>query len=527
MLIVVAVGLLALLPLGLATLTFGRAFRASETAHQDAKLAAALGAANDRLAKAGAAALKSASLLARTLPVQRALRAHDEAALRRFVRRDGPAALAVVPPGKIAVSTGDDVVRTVAIVGAHGTIGRVVARIRLTPSLLAGIEEETGVTLLATHAGRVSSGRFQGLAVSGSGRPFDARFGGKGYRVQAMPKGASPRLIALEPRSSTDGAVLKREALTFGAGALTVAAAMLGLLFVAFNGAGRIRRRDGERNPLALVGDAFAAAHDLHALLPVILETTVDATGAGGGQLIWNREVVARLGSTGRTAGALVLSLDDAQDGSRLILHPSPKPFSAADRDLARSLVTQGRVALENARLSTIVQRQAVTDDLTELPNRRRFMEELRREIARVERDATPLALVLFDIDDFKRINDRCGHGAGDDVLRSTAEVIRARLRRTDMAGRLGGEEFGVLLPGTDARGGAALAEDIRGGLVRDIRVVGLTAPVTASFGVAVYHPGETEAEFLGDADKALYRAKAAGKNQVVVGRRLSSAGAP
>src|SRR5207237_2583695 len=145
---------------------------------------------------------------------------------------------------------------------------------------------------------------------------------------------------------------------------------------------------------------------------------------------------------------------------------------TAAERELARSLAGHGRIALDNARLHGVVRRQAVTDDLTDLSNRRRFMEALRQEVARSARLDTPLALVLFDLDHFKQINDRCGHQAGDDVLRSAADAIRARVRETDLAARIGGEEFALILPGTDRQGAVSLAEHLRRAVSRTVGVL-------------------------------------------------------
>ena len=123
----------------------------------------------------------------------------------------------------------------------------------------------------------------------------------------------------------------------------------------------------------------------------------------------------------------------------------------------------------------------------------------------------------MSDIDDFKRINDRYGHDAGDDVLREFAAVLRLTLRESDLAGRWGGEEFVMLLSGTDAGGGSHLAERVRAALLersfhgRDGAVFG----VTASFGVAQLQPGEGERQLFARADRALYEAKKLGKNRV------------
>jgi diguanylate cyclase (GGDEF)-like protein len=156
-----------------------------------------------------------------------------------------------------------------------------------------------------------------------------------------------------------------------------------------------------------------------------------------------------------------------------------------------------------------------VTDELTDLANRRRFMEVLQQEVARAARFDQPLALVLFDLDYFKQINDQYGHQMGDEVLRATAAVIRGRVRETDLPARVGGEEFGVILSGTDVQGAAALAENLRIDLTQLVDVLGPDSPVTASFGVAEIGRGGSAEFLIGSADRALYRAKALGRNRV------------
>jgi diguanylate cyclase (GGDEF)-like protein len=156
-----------------------------------------------------------------------------------------------------------------------------------------------------------------------------------------------------------------------------------------------------------------------------------------------------------------------------------------------------------------------VTDELTDLANRRRFMEDLEHEVARAARFGTPLALVLFDLDHFKQINDRYGHQVGDDVLRSTAAAMRNRVRETDLPARVGGEEFAIILAGTDIEGAVTMAEEFRLDLSQQVQVEGADWTVTASFGVAALHDNETAGALIGAADGALYRAKAEGRNRV------------
>src|SRR6185312_433806 len=128
----------------------------------------------------------------------------------------------------------------------------------------------------------------------------------------------------------------------------------------------------------------------------------------------------------------------------------------------AASLASHAVVALDNVRLHRIVERQALVDGLTGLANRRQCEESLADELARVQRFGGSLAVVVADLDWFKDVNDRHGHPAGDTVLRAFADLLQEELRDVDLAGRWGGEEFLMVLPGTDLTGGARVAERIR-----------------------------------------------------------------
>ncbi|MEW6581730.1 MAG: diguanylate cyclase [Actinomycetota bacterium] len=157
---------------------------------------------------------------------------------------------------------------------------------------------------------------------------------------------------------------------------------------------------------------------------------------------------------------------------------------------------------------------QARTDALTGLPNRRAFLEELDREVTRRRRHGRPLALVLMDLDNFKRVNDLHGHPVGDRVLCETARRLGAVVRAGETLGRLGGEEFAWLLPDTTSAGARDAAERGRRA------VAGAAFPVagaqTVSAGLSVLTHGDDDAEdLLRRADEALYRAKAAGRNTV------------
>jgi diguanylate cyclase (GGDEF)-like protein len=192
--------------------------------------------------------------------------------------------------------------------------------------------------------------------------------------------------------------------------------------------------------------------------------------------------------------------------------------FDDEQVEMVGSLAAQAVVALENARLHRIVERQALLDGLTGLANRRSVEETLRSEVARARRFDDKLCVVMADLDDFKRVNDTWGHPVGDDGLLMFAHTLRATVREMDVAGRWGGEEFVLVLPGTDAAGGARLAERARTALEsRTLDVEGEPVRLTASFGVAELSPTADVADLIAAADSALYEAKRTGKNRVMV----------
>ncbi|MFF7710423.1 diguanylate cyclase [Pseudomonas sp. NPDC007930] len=155
----------------------------------------------------------------------------------------------------------------------------------------------------------------------------------------------------------------------------------------------------------------------------------------------------------------------------------------------------------------------SITDALTGIYNRRYFQERLKSELDRAARDGLALAVIMLDIDHFKRINDQLGHAMGDKVLQVLCRRIGQRLRRTDVFCRLGGEEFMVLCPGSDARQATRLAEELRQAL-HEQPVDGLGI-VTASFGVAAWRPGEGADALLLRADSGVYAAKQGGRDRV------------
>ena len=185
-------------------------------------------------------------------------------------------------------------------------------------------------------------------------------------------------------------------------------------------------------------------------------------------------------------------------------------------------LATRDALRALNQRLET----QALEDELTRLANRRRFMRALEDEYARAIRHQRPLALIMFDVDYFKQYNDIYGHSAGDECLRTVAEVLRTGQKRpADLAARYGGEEFCLLLPETDADGAVQVAEQVRAGLeARALPHAGapwLRLSLSAGVNVCLPQPGDAAVQggmaLIEGADQALYAAKAAGRDQVML----------
>lgn len=186
---------------------------------------------------------------------------------------------------------------------------------------------------------------------------------------------------------------------------------------------------------------------------------------------------------------------------------PAAVEFLAA---LGRGLA----LGVENARVLTRLAQLASTDELTQLANRRRFTEALRLELARARRSEAPLSVVLADVDHLKRINDGFGHPAGDAAIRHVGDALKECCREIDLAARVGGEEFGLLLPATARLGAATAAQRIRHALART-EVVGV-GRVTLSMGVATWpEDGSSESDLIRTADERLYHAKASGRDQV------------
>jgi len=227
--------------------------------------------------------------------------------------------------------------------------------------------------------------------------------------------------------------------------------------------------------------------------------------------------------------GGLVLPLPVAGNepaGSLAVFWRGPDR-APSDTDLAtlEGLAEGAGPAIANARRFREARKLADLDALTNLHNRRFFHDTLAREVARAQRYDRRLALVILDIDDFKAINERVGHLAGDSVLAGLAERVRAAVRSADIACRVGGDEFAVILPESALADAEQLYRRLQ--LAVSTRPTGAADRLYLSAGIAELKPGDDAASFFERADEALFRAKETGKGRVVAAPGEGGAGAP
>jgi diguanylate cyclase (GGDEF)-like protein len=217
---------------------------------------------------------------------------------------------------------------------------------------------------------------------------------------------------------------------------------------------------------------------------------------------------------------AVPLRSRDTPVGLILLTSARPAAFGDTECEIASALAVQGMTAYNNAVLFAEVQRLATTDSLTGLLNRRQLFALASRDLAQARRRSSPLAAAMIDIDHFKGINDRYGHGVGDQVIRAVADRVRHAVRGTELIGRYGGEEFAVIMPEIST-GAHIVGERIRAAIAGSpIETDAGPLPVTASVGIAVCEPADDVPDpdaLLARADRALYDAKEAGRNRVVV----------
>jgi diguanylate cyclase (GGDEF)-like protein len=571
--------LLALIPLVAAFWGFTSIAARSETRQADARLESSLRAAlavyQDDLEQANARAVH----LAQRKGFAAALAARDRARLDAYLA--GSRRLRIVAPG---LTLGADppplaASRRIAVIGPQGNLGSVAAYLPLDRALARRLQEragfESGDRVALLENGRVVAGP-SGATAIGPGHPETVRLGGERYRtlVSDTLDGTSSKvtLAALTPQAridSSSGATqqrllvallavlilvglvawlegrsivravsrLVRASNAIAAGDLERRVPVTGrdelaTLARSFNDmaeqlSARLHELEDERarlqDAITLFGEALAATHDVDQLLRVVLDAEVEATGATGGTVIVNGRVAARVGAReGKDSIEVPLRAGETNFGQLTLFGDA---FDEEHTLTAISLAGHAVVALENARLHRIVQHQALVDGLTGLANRRHAENALDAELARAARFGGSVAFILCDLDNFKKVNDRFGHLAGDDVLRELASVLRDTVRAVDVASRWGGEEFALLLPATDAAGATQVAERAREALEQRAILTqdGDAVRVTASFGVASYPEHRTRDELLGAADAALYEAKRRGRNRVETAMREGS----
>jgi two-component system, cell cycle response regulator len=320
------------------------------------------------------------------------------------------------------------------------------------------------------------------------------------------------------------------------------------------------RSRDLLRENVHRLGDALQRTHDLDGLLTTVLAAAADATSAtrATAWLVEGSSVVARVpypmtatrGSVPRLPIGTSLAGEVALDGQPrrtqlghadastslggsamaaplkrgtstvgvLLVErdPSGAEFTDEDEETLVSLAGPAGIAVDNVLLHREAQRLSVTDPLTGAGNLRHMTTTLAREVERATRFERPLALLLLDLDHFKRVNDTFGHTVGDAVLRELARRLHECVREVDTVARYGGEEFVIICPETDAEGAARLADRVCATVRDDDFIVGEDAvPVTVSVGVASLPiDGIASGDLVRSADDALYAAKHDGRDR-------------
>ncbi len=209
------------------------------------------------------------------------------------------------------------------------------------------------------------------------------------------------------------------------------------------------------------------------------------------------------------------------------LLSPRPDAFSEEIRRTMEIIENPACVVVDNARLHEGAMRLAITDGLTHLFNHRHFYELLEHEFQRTNRYMSRMALMMLDIDYFKKVNDGYGHQVGDEILKELAEIITGEVREVDVVARYGGEEFAILLPQTDTRQATAVADRIRRKVdERDFITPEGKIRITISVGVVSFPECavENQVELVQLADAALYKAKETGRNKVIACGRTDEA---
>ena len=566
---------LSLLPLAAAFWGFTSVAGQSETRKVDARLQGGLRAGLAAYQEQVDRAQRRATALARTPAFQKRLERRDRPAIAQML--EGSRNVSVTAAGGFHVGRPPafSATREVAVVTRRGLVGSVTVAVPFDATLVAALRSQSGLSksdVFTILRGNRIVAALPAMAGSvrgaGAGQTRTVTVAGHRFRTLVAPAVSdlpSVRFAVLTPQSIIDAANSRaRNRLLLGLlaslllvsvvayfegrsivrtlrglaeaargvarGRLTERVPVRGrdefaMLATAFNDmANQLQSRLAElyderarlRDAITRFGEALAATHDVGTLLRVIVEAAVEATGATGARLLADDGRIVETGEPDAEGEQLQFPLTAGRTtfGTLTLVGTA---FDNDQRMTANSLASHAVIALENARLHRIVERQALVDGLTGIANRRHCEESLAHEIARAERLGTPLTVVIGDLDDFKLVNDIHGHSLGDEVLREFAAVLKGTVRDSDLAGRWGGEEFLLLLPGTDAAGGANLAERVRAALAERAfsGLDGEVVTITCSFGVAQHRVGRNPQELFAAADRALYRAKRAGKNKV------------
>jgi diguanylate cyclase (GGDEF)-like protein len=566
--------LLSLLPLAAAFWGFSTVAARAETRSVDARLQAGLRATLAAYQSELGAADAEATAFARSAPFERALMARDAKAMARLLARHPELSASVAGAFHVGRPPGFAATRAVAVVGPSGERGEVIAALPLNDALVRRLEARSGLErrdhVVLVEGTRIVGGPpgLRGSLAIEPGRTKTVSVQGTRYRALVagtLHEQPGATLGVLSPQSAIDAANwYEQRRLLFGLlGSLLLVASIayvegraivrtvrrlveasraiargdlrqrvpaqgrdeLALLGRTFNEmASQLQTRLDElaaerarlRDAVSRFGDVLAATHNIDQLQRAIVETAVEATRAAGGVLVDETGELVQVGFPDKGSERIEVPLRAGSiDFGSLLLFGDD--FEDEDRMTAVSLAAQAVVALDNARLHRIVERQARLDGLTALANRRAGEDQLAEELSRLGRFGGSLALVIADLDDFKDVNDRFGHAAGDVVLHEFARTLENGVRDIDLAARWGGEEFVLLLPGTDVDGAAQVADRIRARLEsRPILLPeGQAVRVTASFGVAATVEPAGRDPLLEAADAALYEAKGSGKNRV------------
>lgn len=235
-----------------------------------------------------------------------------------------------------------------------------------------------------------------------------------------------------------------------------------------------------------------------------------------------SEDLVRKILNNAQTRSVIILPICTLNlDFGWMVVFSSREMAEEAEVDFLKLFAKQIELAITIADLFEAVKNQAVTDALTTLYNRRYFEEFLNKEVIRTQRMKQPFTLIALDLDYLKQINDKYGHSYGDLAIKTVADALKKNSRSIDVIARMGGEEFNVLLPGVDSKGGLIAAERIRSAIAScELEQIG---HITASIGVATFleHSDKID-ELLEIADQAMYAAKRDGRNQVQLAKPIT-----